>query len=139
MDLSPRARRALALVALSTAFASSANLATAQPPSSSSQPAVVGEPPAETNQAPPVAPLFEQPGILTPRHEVIFESSGPSFTVALGVGATRDTPDITLTLRVRGRFEFIEALKAHAPAAAPISDAQRKVRLAAGWLAGSER
>jgi hypothetical protein len=35
----------------------------------------VGRPPSEASRAPQVAPIFESPGVLTPRHQLVFEPS----------------------------------------------------------------
>lgn len=55
--------------------ASYAGAAAAQSSPSSGEPIIVGQAPENNNQPPAVAPLFEQPGILTPRHELVVEPS----------------------------------------------------------------
>lgn len=44
-------------------------------PAPASAAAAVGSPPARNSQPPPVAPLFEQPGVLTPRGKKVLEPS----------------------------------------------------------------
>ncbi|NUZ05745.1 acetate kinase [Schlegelella koreensis] len=126
-------RRALGSEALAAQRGGSGNPAppqVAQGPAAAAAPAQVGQPPDESTRRPEVAPIFEQPGVLTPRGKFVLEPSvqysySSSNRVAL-VGYTvipailvglidiREVRRNTVTAALTGRFGITNRLEVEA-------------------------